>query len=73
MKNIETTRKLGQKIRIIRNMRGLSQEALAEKADLNRSFIGLLERGQTNITIKNLEMVANALDIEIKDLFNFVL
>ena len=73
MKNIDTVKKLGHKVRIIRTDRALSQEALAEKADLNRSFIGLLERGKTNVTIKNLEAIANALDIDIKTLFDFTL
>ena len=73
MINENTIKKLGHKVRIISTDRGLSQEALAEKADLNRSFVGLLERGKTNITIKNLEQIANALDIDIKNLFDFVL
>jgi len=46
---------------------------LAEKADLNRVFIGLVERGTTNITVKNLESIANALDIDIKQIFDFTL
>lgn len=73
MKNENTIKKLGHKARIIRTDRGLSQEALAEKANLNRSFVGLLERGKTNITLKNLEQIANALDIDIKYLFDFIL
>lgn len=75
MKNENTIKKLGHKVRIIRTDRGLSQEALAvaEKANLNRSFVGLLERGKTNITLKNLEQIANALDIDIKYLFDFIL
>lgn len=73
MRNENTIKKLGHKVRIIRTDRGLSQETLAENADLNRSFVGLLERGQTNITIKNLEQIANALDVDIKTLFDFIL
>ena len=73
MRNEDTIKKLGHKVRIIRTDRGLSQEALAEKADLNRSFVGLLERGKTNITVKSLEQIANALDIDIKYLFDFIL
>lgn len=73
MKNTDTIKKLGHKVRIIRTDRMLSQESLAEKANLNRSFIGLLERGKTNITIKNLENIANVLEIDIKSLFDFTL
>ncbi len=65
--------KLGLKIRIERKKRQLSQEKLAELADLNRNFIGMVERGETNITVKNLESIANAFDIEIKSLFDFTL
>lgn len=73
MRNNDTVKKLGHKVRIVRTDRALSQEALAEAADLNRSFIGLLERGKTNVTIKNLEAIANALDVDIKSLFEFTL
>ena len=73
MRNVDTVKKLGHKVRIIRTDRGLTQETLAEKADLNRSFIGLLERGKTNVTIKNIEAIANALEIDIKNLFDFTL
>ena len=73
MRNNDTVKKLGHKVRIVRTERALSQEALAEAADLNRSFIGLLERGKTNVTIKNLEAIANALDVDIKSLFEFTL
>ena len=73
MRNENTIKKLGHKVRIIRTDRGLSQETLAENADLTRSFVGLLERGQTTITIKNLEQIANALDVDIKTLFDFIL
>ena len=71
--NNDTVGKLGQKIRIERQKRKLSQEKLAEIADLNRNFIGMVERGETNITVKNLESIANAFKINIQDLFNFVI
>ena len=71
--NNNTVGKLGQKIRIERQKRKLSQQKLAEIADLNRNFIGMVERGETNITVKNLESIANAFKINIQDLFNFVI
>ena len=51
--------------------RKFSQEKLAEIANLNRNFIGMIERGETNVTVKNLESIANALQMNIKDLFDF--
>ena len=67
------TQKLGHKIRIERMKRKMSQEKLAELAQLNRNFIGMVERGETNITVKNLENISLAFNINIKDLFDFVL
>lgn len=65
--------KVGLKIRIERQKRKISQEKLAELAELNRNSVGLIERGETNVTLKNLENIANALNIDIKELFNFVI
>ncbi len=71
--NNDTILKLGLKIRVERQKRKLSQEKLAELADLNRNFVGLIERGETNVTVRNLEAIANALKLDIKELFNFVI
>ena len=73
MKNKDTIFKLGQKIRVERQKRKMSQEKLAEFAELNRNFVGMVERGETNITVKNLENIANAFEMDIKELFNFVI
>lgn len=72
-KQSETMYKIGIRIRIERKKRKFSQEKLAELAGLNRNFIGMIERGETNITVVKLENIANALDIDIKDLFDFTL
>ena len=69
----DLTEKLGQKIRIERMKRKMSQEKLAELAELNRNFIGMVERGESNITVKNLGNISKAFNMEIKELFNFVL
>jgi len=50
--------------------RGLSQEQLAFKANLHRTYIGMIERAEKNITLLNIERIANALEISINDLFN---
>ena len=73
MKNNDTIKKLCQKIRIERQKRKMSQEKLAELADLNRNFVGMIERGETNLTVKKLENIANVFDIDIMDLFSFVI
>ena len=71
--NKNTTFKIGQKIRIERMKRHLSQEKLAELANLNRNFIGMIERGETSLTVRSLENIANAFEIDIKELFIFVI
>ncbi|MDC9724203.1 MAG: helix-turn-helix transcriptional regulator [Urechidicola sp.] len=62
--------KFGERVREIRKEKGLSQEELAHKADLHRTYIGMIERAEKNITILNIEKIANALEVSIKDLFN---
>ncbi len=59
----------GEKVREIRKMLGLSQEELSYKADLHRTYIGMIERAEKNITLVNIEKIAKALDVEIKSLF----
>lgn len=58
-----------KKIRKIRNEQKISQEELAYKAGLHRTYIGMIERAERNITLRNIEKIANALNIKIKDLF----
>ncbi|MFI3285791.1 MAG: helix-turn-helix transcriptional regulator [Rikenellaceae bacterium] len=67
MKEIILT-KFGQRVQTIRKKQGLSQERLADKADLHRTYIGMIERGEKNITLRNIEKIANALNINIKEL-----
>lgn len=71
--NKDTVSKLGIKIRIERQKAKISQKKLAELSNLNRNFIGMIERGETNVTIKNVENIANALKLPIQELFNFII
>lgn len=61
--------KLGLRIREIRKNLGYSQEELADKADLHRTYIGAIERGEQNVSIDNIEKIANALSVPIITLF----
>ena len=56
---------IGQTIKIYRSNLNLSQEDLAFKANLDRTYISKLERGQMNTTIKSLTKIANALETNI--------
>jgi len=57
----EVLKNLGDAIRKIRTEQGLSQEALATDAELDRSYVGGIERGEHNITLMNLRKIAEAL------------
>jgi transcriptional regulator with XRE-family HTH domain len=62
-------KKFGIKVRDLRKQRNLSQEELADKAGLHRTYIGMIERAEKNITLVNIEKIANALEVSIKDFF----
>ncbi len=62
--------KFGKKIREVRAERGLSQEALADIANVHRTYIGMVERAEKNITLVNIQKLAKALKIEIRELFD---
>jgi len=64
----EINKRLGINIRRYREMKGWSQEQLALEADLHRAYIGQIERGEKNIGLVNLEKIANALNIHLKNL-----
>lgn len=61
--------KFGNKVREIRKNKGLSQEELAHEAGLHRTYIGMIERAEKNITLVNIEKIANALNVDINGLF----
>ena len=59
----------GKKVKELRKQKGLSQEALALLCDLDRSYIGGVERGERNISLINIYKITLALKIDIKDFF----
>ncbi len=56
----------GQNVRFYRSKLNISQEELAYRAGLHRTYIGMIERGEKNITLLNIEKIANALGIKIE-------
>lgn len=60
----------GQNVRKFRVEQGLSQEQLADSAGLHRTYIGMIERAEKNITLCNIEKIANALSVNIVALFS---
>lgn len=61
-------KKFSKRLKEERLRRNLSQETLAQKAKLSRNFIGMLERGERNVTVATLDDIARALNIEVWEL-----
>lgn len=62
--------KIGQRIKFLRDKNQMSQKDLAYTADLDRSYIASVENGQRNISIVNIDKIALALGVTLKDFFN---
>ena len=66
---IQQCEEFGRRVRKFRFLRGLSQEALAEKTEIHRTYIGGIERGERNPTLLMIHRIAAALGIAPADLF----
>lgn len=62
--------KFGRRVKEERLKQHLSQEELAERAGVHRTYVGMIERAEKNITLTNIEKIALALGIKIADLFS---
>ena len=69
--NQNVEKKFGAKLAYIRKSKKLSQMKLAELVDMNFNYIGQIERGEANVTIKTMKNIADALGVEVSELFNF--
>lgn len=69
--NNNLEKKFGAKLAYVRKSRKLSQMKLAEIVDMNFNYIGQIERGEANVTIHTMKILADALNIEMKELFDF--
>lgn len=58
----------GQRIRQLRKSRGLSQENLAFSVGVHRTYVGMIERGEKNITLSNIRKMADAFGISVSEL-----
>jgi len=62
--------RLGTRIRQLRVSRGYSQESFAAKCGLDRTYVGGIERGERNVALRNLESIAEALDLSLSELMS---
>ena len=69
--NKDIEKKFGAKLAYIRKSKRLSQMKLAEIVNMNFNYIGQIERGEANVTIRTMKLLANALDVELNVLFDF--
>ncbi len=66
----DINKKIGLRVRLERTKMGISQEKLAELAELNKNSIGAIERGESSPTIETLDRLAKAFKIELHELTN---
>jgi transcriptional regulator with XRE-family HTH domain len=60
----------GARVRVLRERTGLSQEALADRAGLHRTYVGSVERGERNISLANIHRLADALGVTSAELLS---
>jgi transcriptional regulator with XRE-family HTH domain len=65
---MDVLQKFGQRVREKRTALGLSQEAFADKAHLDRTYISGIERGKRNVALRNIGAIAKALGVTISEL-----
>ncbi|XID91496.1 helix-turn-helix domain-containing protein [Paenibacillaceae bacterium WGS1546] len=68
----DITKKVGERIRLLRVTKGLSREQLSELSDVNSNYIGQIERGEKNPTLETLQKLVNGLDLTLEGLFRYV-
>ncbi|AFL80248.1 putative transcriptional regulator [Aequorivita sublithincola DSM 14238] len=70
--NDSVLQSFGNKIRLLRKVANLSQEKVADLTGFHRTYIGMIERGERNVSLKNLKRFANAFNITLESLMKDV-
>lgn len=60
--------RFGRRVRELRQEQGLSQEAFAHVCELDRTYVGGIERGERNVALRNIEVIAKALNLPLSEL-----
>ena len=68
----DVRRRFGRAVRRRREGLGVSQEEFAERCAVHRTYLGAIERGERNVSLINIEKIARALKIKLRDLFEGV-
>lgn len=69
--NRQILQKFGRRVREERDKKGISQERLGQLAGVHRTYIGMIERAEKNITLTNMQKIARALGMRVNDLVDF--
>lgn len=69
--NKQILKQFGKRVREERERQGISQERLGELAKVHRTYIGMIERAEKNITLTNMEKIARALGKKVNGLVDF--
>ena len=67
----DVLKKIGLNFRVERTKKSLSQERFAELANVHTNYIGKVERGEQNLTVKKIVDLTNALDLSVENIFTF--
>ncbi|MCD0458628.1 helix-turn-helix domain-containing protein [Roseiconus lacunae] len=68
MANTDILLRFGERVRELRKKRGWTQEAFADYCGLDRTYVGGIERGERNVALRNIEVIAATLEISISQL-----
>ncbi len=66
--NMVLLSQFGKRVRQLRAAKGLSQEAFAVRCNLDRTYIGGVERGERNVSLRNIQVIASGLELTISEL-----
>lgn len=69
--NKKLLKQFGDRVRSLRTARGLTQEKLAELTGFHRTYIGMIERGERNISLLNIGTFADTFEVSVSELFDF--
>jgi transcriptional regulator with XRE-family HTH domain len=66
---MDIQKRFGERIRALRQQKGISQEKLAELSNLHRTYVSSVELGERNVSLKNIQALADALGVSLQELF----
>jgi len=71
-RKLDILKRFGQRVREVRKAEGYSQEGLAYACELDRSYMGGIERGERNVALRNIEKIADTLGVTVSELLDGV-